>query len=120
MNKILLGVAGVAAVLAIAAGIAWAAGWDGPDRDREHTVTYTVVDDDGVPIEDGSRVLLVERDGFDGPPFPFFPIFPLLVVGGVVLTIALVRRGGGPRGPGGRFDEWHRRAHADDAGASNG
>ena len=89
----------------IAGAIIW--GWDGPDRDR--TIEYRVVNEDGTPVDGDQRVVVIDDDR-DGRRF--FPFFPLVIVGGVLVTIALVTRGrhhwGGPHG---HFDEWHRQAH---------
>jgi hypothetical protein len=98
--------------LGVLAGVAGALIWglDGPDW-RDNDVEYRIVNDQGQQTDQGN-VIVVDRDGRDGPPF-FFPAFPLVIVGGVLITIALVTRGGrgGWGGPRGRFDEWHREAH---------
>lgn len=97
------------------AGIATALFWDGPDRDR--TIEYRVVSEDGTPAEGDPNVVLVREDGWDGPRF--FPVFPLVVVGGVLVTLALFARGrGGWGGPRNRFEDWHREAHRDDGGVA--
>ena len=90
-------------VVGVAGGVVAALVWDGPDHDG--TVEYRVVDDGSGEQE----VVVLPDDGWDGPPF--FPAVPLVVVGGVLLTVALVSRRGGGRGGPGRLDEWHRRAH---------
>ena len=102
-------------------GIAAAIFWDGPDWDRDETVEYRVVNEDGSPAE-GGTVTLVREDDRDGPG-PFFPFVPLVIVGGVLTTVALVnRRGGGPGrwgDPRARFDEWHRDAHRENGPPSS-
>ena len=97
-------------VVGVVAGIAAAIFWDGPDRDRE--IEYRVVNQDDSATGEDSGVVVVTDEGWDGPRF--FPVFPLLLVGGVLVTIALVaRKRGGWGDPRGRFDEWHREAHPD-------
>lgn len=91
----------------IVGGLIW--GFDGPDWDRE--VEYQVVNESGEPT--GGNVTVIREDDRDGPPF--FPLFPLVIIGGVLVAVALFTRGrggwGGPGGPRGRFEDWHRDAH---------
>ena len=96
-------------VLGVVAGIAAAIFWDGPDRDR--TIEYRVVDQDGqTATGEDTGVVVVADEDWNGPRF--FPAIPLLVIGGVIVTIALVsRRRGGWGDPRSRFEEWHREAH---------
>ena len=112
-----IGLALIAAgiVAGIASAVIW--GWDGPDRGR--TVEYRVVNEDGSAAGGEGNVVLLRDDEWDGPRF--FPFFPVLIVGGVLVTIALVGRGrgGGWSGPRGRFDDWHREAHREDSAGSN-
>jgi hypothetical protein len=103
--------------LGVVAGIAAAIFWDGPDRDR--TVEYRVVEQDGEQTagEDPGVVVVADQD-WDGPRF--FPAISLLVIGGVLVTIALVRGRGGWGDPGSRFEEWHRTAHSDNPASPTG
>lgn len=103
-------------LLAIGAivGIGSAVAWHYNDN-HERTVTYHVTNQDGSTTTN-DRSIVVVRDGhWRGRPF--FPGFPLLIVGGVVLTVALVSRNrrhswGGPHH---HFEDWHRDAHRNDA-----
>ena len=99
----------------VVGAVAW--GFDGPDWDRE--VEYQVVNQQGEPT--GDPVTIIRDDGRDGPPF-FFPGIPLVLIGGVLVAVALFTRNrggwGGPGGPRGSFDEWHRDAHRDNGGAT--
>jgi hypothetical protein len=103
---------GVGAVAGIASAIAWHY-----NDDHDRTVEYRLVNQDGTPVnQNGGSVVVVRDDHWRGRPF--FPAFPLVIIGGVLLTVALVsrNRGGGWGGPGGgRFDDWHREAHRTDA-----
>jgi hypothetical protein len=105
------------------------------NRDDGHTVAYHVTHTG--TASDGSSDIVVVRDG-DGwrGGRGFFPFFPLLVLGGVLVTVGLLTRGkrhrwadahfggpGGMGGPGGfggprfrdrAFEEWHRAAHRED------
>ncbi len=107
--------------LGLVGGIAAAIFWDGPNWDRDRTIEYRVVNEDGSPVEAGN-VTLIREDDRDGPP-PFFPFVPLVIVGGLLVTVALVNRGrggGGWGGPRGRFEDWHREAHREVAHRGNG
>ena len=75
--------------------------------DDERTIEYRVTDASGQPS--GERVLVVDGDGWRRPGF--FPFFPLIVVGGVLVTIALVSRRGRWGGGPGDFERWHRETH---------
>jgi hypothetical protein len=95
-------------IVGVVAGVATAIFWDGPDRDR--TTEYRVVDDGDTAVGDDADLVVVADEGWNGPRF--FPAFPLLVIGGVLVTIALVSgRRGGWSDPRSRFEEWHREAH---------
>ena len=77
--------------------------WDGDD---DRTIQYRLSDGDGDTT--GDRVVVVEADRWSGPRF--VPFFPLIIFGGVLITIAALsgrRRWGGP----GDFESWHREAH---------
>lgn len=100
----------VGAIVGLGSAIAWHY-----DDDHDQTVEYRLVNQDGTPVNNnGGSVVVVRDDRWRGRPF--FPAFPLLIVGGVVLTVALVSRGrhGGWGGPHGRFEDWHRDAHRND------
>lgn len=96
-------------------GVGSAAAWHyGGDHDR--TIEYRLVNQDGTPANaNGGPVVVVRDDHWHGRPF--FPGIPLLVFGGVLLTVALVSRGrhGGWGGPHRHFEDWHRDAHRGDA-----
>ena len=93
----------------VVAGVVGAIFWDGSDHER--TIEYRIVSEDGTAVGGGGgSVVLVSDGGWRGPGF--FPFFPLLVVGGVLVTVALLSRRRGGCGPGG-FEERHRAAHGD-------
>ncbi len=99
----------IGAIVGIGSAIAWHY-----DDVHERTVEYRLVNQDGTPAGNGGSLVVVRDGHWRGRPF--FPAFPLLVIGGVVLTVALVTRNrhdgwGGPRG---RFEDWHRDAHHND------
>lgn len=113
---------GIAIFLAAVIGfstLAWAAGWDGPDRN--HTDTIQVVGANGQPLPDNTTVIVNtghDRDGFR----PFF-LFPLFFFLGLFLLFRFVFFRGRIGPPGWNrngwnsatappwFDEWHRRSH---------
>ena len=104
MNRTLFGIGAVLVALGIVAAIATFAFHDRWDDDRE--IEYRVVNEDG---SEGDGSVIVLDDGWRGGP-GFFPFFPLLVVGGVLITIAVFSRGRHHRGRG-DFEDWHREAH---------
>jgi hypothetical protein len=104
MNRTLFGIGAVLVTLGIVAAIATIAFHDRWDDDRE--IEYRVVNQDG---SEGDGNVIVVDDGWRGGP-RFFPFFPLLVVGGVLITIAVFSRGRHHRGRG-DFEDWHREAH---------
>ena len=113
MNRTLVAIGGALIVLGIIAGAATFAFSDRWDDD--HEVEYRVVNENGQADSDGN-VVVVTDDGWRRGP-GFFPFFPLLVVGGVLLTIGFVSRGRGAPWQARReyFEDWHREAHRTDA-----
>lgn len=119
MFRIGLALVGIGIIGGIVAG--FATDWD---FDRDRTVEYRIVNTSGEPATGDQPVLVVERD-HDFPRRRFFPFAPLVVVGGVLIVVGLVTRGGRGGGPGGpwghrSFEDWHRAAHATPEGPSTG
>ena len=109
MNRPLLGVGIALVAFGLIAG-ALAFSFRDDWRDDDDPVEYRVLNQDGQPS--GSVVVIDDGRHWDGPGF--FPFFPLVIVGGVLITIAVVSRGGRGRWHGGGprdFDEWHRQTH---------
>ncbi len=112
----------LAATLLIAgvATIAWATGWDGPDRDR--TQTIRIVNGDGSALPPDSTIIVsADNDWRTGFPFGFL-FFPFFLLFGFFLISRLAwggRRGWngppGPRDPDGPppawFEEMHDKSH---------
>jgi hypothetical protein len=105
VNKPLLIAGSVLVAVGIAAGIAAVATHDRWDDDR--TIEYRVSDGDGNPAND--RVIVLDEDGRRGPGF--FPFFPLIVVGGILITVAAFSGRGRWHNGHRDFDSWHREAH---------
>ena len=112
----------VAGVLALIVGVGiagaiWGDGDWGPHRDD--VVTRSVA-------ADGTETIVIQEGHRGFFPFGIF-LFPLVIFGSVLLFRALAFRGpwggngpwtpGGPRAgnPPGWFEEWHRRAHQEEA-----
>ena len=110
MNRTLVIIGGALLALGIIAGaatIAFSDGWD-----DEHQVEYRVVSESG-GADSGGNVIVVTDDGWRRGP-GFFPFFPLLLIGGIVLTVGLLSRGRGRPWHNRRelFEDWHRQAHS--------
>ena len=99
-------------VIAAAATLAWATGWDGPGRDR--TQTIRIVTEDGSALPPDSTII-VDADNDWRPGFPFgLVLFPFFVIFGIFLVSRLFggRRGWhGPNGHGGPPPSWFEQMH---------
>jgi hypothetical protein len=96
-------------LIVVAGGIGYAAGSEWGDRDWRH-------DDEKVQVVNANgQDTIVVRDHDRGffPGFLFIPLFIVLIFG--LSRLFFWRGRGGPwNGGPDRFEEWHRRAHAQD------
>jgi hypothetical protein len=103
-------------LIAGAATLAWATGWDGPDRDRTQTIRIVTADGSALP-PDTTVIVNADRDWRPGFPFGLF-FFPFFVILGIFLVSRLVSGGHGwrgphgPGGPGGPPPAWFEQMHA--------
>jgi hypothetical protein len=99
-------------LIAGAATLGWATGWDGPDRDRTQTIRIVTADGSALPPD---STIIVDADNGWRPGFPFgLFFFPFFVIFGIFLVSRLFggRRGWhGPNGPGGPPPGWFEQMH---------